>query len=140
MLLSMANRLIPTPEKYLGCITLAAGCTVTIKPAELTPLSALALAELSRQTGFPPGVINIVPTQDPASVGKVLCSHSLVKKLSSTGSTAVGKLLLEPCADTVKKVSLELGVMPRLSSLTIQILMQLWSGRPCPDLAGGRRP
>jgi len=88
---------------------LAAGCTVVIKPSELTPLSALALAELADQAGFPPGVINIVPTTHAAEVGKTLTSSSLVRKLSFTGSTRVGKLLLKQCADSVKKVSLELG-------------------------------
>ncbi|MEO1450859.1 MAG: NAD-dependent succinate-semialdehyde dehydrogenase [Bacteroidota bacterium] len=88
---------------------LAAGCTVVVKPSEETPLSALALAELARQAGFPPGVINMLPTNQAAAVGKVLCDHPKVRKLSFTGSTAVGKLLMKQCADTVKKVSLELG-------------------------------
>lgn len=88
---------------------LAAGCTCVIKPAESTPLSALAIAHLARQAGFPPGVLNIVTTNDAAAVGKVLSSHPIVKKLSFTGSTPVGKLLMKQCADTVKKVSFELG-------------------------------
>ncbi len=88
---------------------LAAGCTVIIKPSELTPLSALALAELADQAGFPPGVINIINTNNPAGIGTEMCSNPIVKKLSFTGSTLVGKLLLKQCADTVKKVSLELG-------------------------------
>jgi succinate-semialdehyde dehydrogenase/glutarate-semialdehyde dehydrogenase len=88
---------------------LAAGCTVVIKPAEDTPLSALALAKLAEQAGFPPGVINVVTTSNPAPVGEVLCASSLVRKLSFTGSTEVGKLLMRQCADTVKRVSLELG-------------------------------
>ncbi len=88
---------------------LAAGCTVVVKPAEDTPLSALALAELALQAGFPPGVFNVVPTLRPAEVGKVLTDNPLVRKLSFTGSTETGKLLMRQCADTVKKVSLELG-------------------------------
>ena len=88
---------------------LAAGCTVVIKPAELTPLSANALAVLAEEAGFPPGVFNIVNTSTPAIVGKELTANAIVRKLSFTGSTAVGKILLRQCADTVKKVSLELG-------------------------------
>ena len=88
---------------------LAAGCTVVIKPAEDTPLSALALAELAEQAGFPPGVFNIITTSRPVVVGEEMTSNSQVRKLSFTGSTPVGKLLMKQCADTVKKVSLELG-------------------------------
>ncbi|MCB9303150.1 MAG: NAD-dependent succinate-semialdehyde dehydrogenase [Lewinellaceae bacterium] len=88
---------------------LAAGCTVVIKPAEDTPLSALALAELAERAGFPPGVLNIVTTSDPAAVGGELTANPIVRKLSFTGSTEVGKLLMAQCADTVKKVALELG-------------------------------
>jgi succinate-semialdehyde dehydrogenase/glutarate-semialdehyde dehydrogenase len=88
---------------------LAAGCTVIIKPAEDTPLSALALAELAAQAGFPPGVLNIVTTKNPVEVGHELTANPIVRKLSFTGSTQVGKLLMRQCADSVKKVSLELG-------------------------------
>lgn len=88
---------------------LAAGCAVVIKPAEDTPLSALALAVLAERAGFPPGVINIVTTSRPAEVGGELTSNPTVRKLSFTGSTEVGKLLMRQCADTVKKLSLELG-------------------------------
>ena len=88
---------------------LAAGCTVVIKPAEQTPLSALALAELAEQAGFPPGVFNIITTNQPEKVGKELTSNPTVKKLSFTGSTEVGKMLYAACAPTVKKLSLELG-------------------------------
>ncbi|MEJ2317170.1 MAG: NAD-dependent succinate-semialdehyde dehydrogenase, partial [Gammaproteobacteria bacterium] len=88
---------------------LAAGCPVVIKPSELTPLCALALAELAQRAGFPPGVINVITTMDSAAVGKELTSNPQVRKLSFTGSTEVGKLLLRDCAGTVKKVSLELG-------------------------------
>lgn len=88
---------------------LAAGCTVVIKPSDLTPLSALALAVLAEEAGFPPGVINIVTAKDPAPVGDELTANPMVKKISFTGSTRVGKLLLAKCAPQVKKVSLELG-------------------------------
>ena len=88
---------------------LAAGCTVVVKPAEATPLSALALAVLAERAGFPPGVLNIVTSNNPASVGAEMTRNPLVRKLSFTGSTRVGKLLMRQSADTVKKVSLELG-------------------------------
>lgn len=88
---------------------LAAGCTVVLKPAEDTPLSALALAELAQRAGVPPGAINVVTTAMPAPVGDVFTTHPAVRKLSFTGSTRVGKLLMSQCAGTVKKVSLELG-------------------------------
>ncbi|GAB3125628.1 NAD-dependent succinate-semialdehyde dehydrogenase [Novispirillum itersonii] len=88
---------------------LAAGCTVVVKPAEDTPLSALALAELAEQAGIPKGVFNIVTCEHGAEVGGELTGSPLVRKLSFTGSTEVGKLLMRQCAGTVKKVSLELG-------------------------------
>ena len=88
---------------------LAAGCPVVIKPSELTPLSALALAQLAQEAGFPQGVFNVVTSTNAPAVGKVLCADSRVRKLSFTGSTPVGKLLAEQCASNVKKVSLELG-------------------------------
>lgn len=88
---------------------LAAGCTIVIKPAEATPLSALALAVLAEEAGFPKGVINIVTSSDSKSVGKVMFESEKVRKLSFTGSTKVGKILMEQCAGTVKKLSLELG-------------------------------
>ncbi len=87
---------------------LAAGCPVVIKPAEDTPFSALALAELAERAGIPKGIINIV-TGIPAEIGGQMTSSSKVRKLSFTGSTPVGKLLMKQCADTVKKVSMELG-------------------------------
>jgi succinate-semialdehyde dehydrogenase/glutarate-semialdehyde dehydrogenase len=87
---------------------LAAGCTMVLKPASETPLSALALAELAEQAGIPPGVFNVV--HGPAvEVGAVLTSHPAVRALSFTGSTAVGKLLAAQCATTVKRTLLELG-------------------------------
>lgn len=88
---------------------LAAGCTVVIKPSELTPLSALALAVLAKDAGIPSGVLNVITTNNASEVGKVLTSSKIVKKLSFTGSTPVGKLLMEQCSKTVKKVSMELG-------------------------------
>ena len=88
---------------------LAAGCTAVVKPAEATPLSALALAVLAEQAGVPAGVLNIVTTARPALVGEVLTASPLVRKLSFTGSTAVGKRLMAQCAGTVKRLSLELG-------------------------------
>jgi len=90
---------------------LAAGCPVVIKPAELTPLTALAAAELAIRAGIPAGVLNVV-TADSANsiaVGKVLCASGVVRHLSFTGSTEVGRILMAQCAPTVKKLSLELG-------------------------------
>ena len=88
---------------------LASGCTIVVKPAAETPLCALALAKLALDAGVPPGVLNIVTTSDAAAVGKVLCDDGRVRKLSFTGSTEVGKILYRQCADTVKKLTLELG-------------------------------
>lgn len=88
---------------------LAAGCTVIIKPPSATPLSALALAALGEEAGIPPGVLNVVPTNNSKAVGEELTSNTRVRKLSFTGSTAVGKKLIAQCAETVKKVSMELG-------------------------------
>ncbi|ACO79383.1 Succinate-semildehyde dehydrogenase [Azotobacter vinelandii CA] len=87
---------------------LAAGCTIVIKPASETPLSALALAELAVRAGIPAGVINVV-TGDPRVIGGELTRNPAVRKLSFTGSTGIGKLLMAQCADTMKKVSMELG-------------------------------
>ena len=88
---------------------LAAGCTAVIKPAQLTPLSALAIAELAHRAGIPKGVFNVVTSTKSSRVGKELTTHPLVRKFSFTGSTEVGKQLMAQCASTVKKVSLELG-------------------------------
>jgi succinate-semialdehyde dehydrogenase/glutarate-semialdehyde dehydrogenase len=87
---------------------LAAGCTVVIKPASQTPLSALALAELAQRAGIPPGVVNVI-TGGAAEIGGELTASPIVRKLSFTGSTEVGRRLMAQCANTVKKVSLELG-------------------------------
>ncbi|XP_037700496.1 succinate-semialdehyde dehydrogenase, mitochondrial [Choloepus didactylus] len=90
---------------------LAAGCTVVVKPAEDTPLSALALAELANQARIPPGVFNVVPCsrKKAKEVGEALCTDPLISKISFTGSTATGKILLRYAADSVKRVSMELG-------------------------------
>ncbi|KAJ9183256.1 hypothetical protein P3X46_007139 [Hevea brasiliensis] len=87
---------------------LACGCTVVIKPSELTPLTALAAAELALQAGIPPGVLNVVMGNAP-DIGNALLASSQVRKITFTGSTAVGKKLMEGAAGTVKRVSLELG-------------------------------
>lgn len=88
---------------------LAAGCTIVIKPSELTPLSALALAVLAQEAGMPAGVFNVVPASDAAMVGQAFCSDKRVSKISFTGSTRVGKLLMAQSADDLKRLSLELG-------------------------------
>ncbi len=88
---------------------LAAGCTVVIKPAHQTPLSALALAALVEKAGFPKGVFNVITSDTAKEIGDELTSNPLVRKLSFTGSTKVGKTLMRQCSDTVKKVSMELG-------------------------------
>jgi len=88
---------------------LAAGCTIVAKPAAETPLSALALAFLAQQAGIPAGVINIVTGADSAAIGAELTGNPIVRKLSFTGSTAVGKQLIQQCAADIKRISLELG-------------------------------
>uniref|UniRef100_A0A8C0D0G6 Succinate-semialdehyde dehydrogenase n=1 Tax=Balaenoptera musculus TaxID=9771 RepID=A0A8C0D0G6_BALMU len=90
---------------------LAAGCTVVVKPAEDTPFSALALAALADQAGIPPGVYNVIPCSQKKAkeVGEALCTDPLVSKISFTGSTATGKVLLHHAANSVKRVSMELG-------------------------------
>jgi succinate-semialdehyde dehydrogenase/glutarate-semialdehyde dehydrogenase len=115
---------VKEPIGVVGCITpwnfpiamitrkvgpaLASGCTTVVKPASQTPFSALALAVLAERAGVPTGVLNVV-TGSAAEVGGELTSNPVVRKISFTGSTAVGKLLMAQCASTVKKVSLELG-------------------------------
>jgi succinate-semialdehyde dehydrogenase / glutarate-semialdehyde dehydrogenase len=115
---------IKEPIGVVGCITpwnfpiamitrkvapaIAAGCTVVAKPASQTPFSALALAVLAERAGLPKGVLNVV-TGSANEIGGELTSNPIVRKISFTGSTAVGKVLMAQCADTVKKVSLELG-------------------------------
>ncbi|ADI29453.1 NAD-dependent succinate-semialdehyde dehydrogenase [Methylotenera versatilis] len=87
---------------------LAAGCSMIIKPAEQTPLCALALAVLAEEAGVPSGVLQVI-TGDARQIGAVLCESPVVAKLSFTGSTEVGRILMRQCADTIKKLSLELG-------------------------------
>ncbi|WP_281612793.1 NAD-dependent succinate-semialdehyde dehydrogenase [Flammeovirga sp. SubArs3] len=88
---------------------LAAGCSIIVKPAKYTPLSALALGVLAERAGIPKGVFNVITSSRTSEIGDELTSNSIVRKLSFTGSTAVGKQLIKACADTVKKVSMELG-------------------------------
>ena len=88
---------------------LAAGCTIVVKPAEETPLCALAIAKLGQDAGLPAGVLNIVTTKNAPAIGKVFCGDERVRKLTFTGSTEVGKILYRQCAGTVKKLTLELG-------------------------------
>jgi succinate-semialdehyde dehydrogenase / glutarate-semialdehyde dehydrogenase len=88
---------------------LAAGCTVVLKPSELTPLSALAMAGLALEAGVPAGVLNVVTGQNAALIGQVLCDSVVVRHLSFTGSSAVGRILAAQCAPSVKRLTLELG-------------------------------
>ena len=88
---------------------LAVGCSVVLRPPTLTPLSALALGYLANEAGIPAGVFNIVMGTDSSGMGKELCSNELVRKITFTGSTEVGRILMRQCSDQIKKVSLELG-------------------------------
>ncbi len=88
---------------------LAVGCTFVARPAELTPLSALAMAVLAERAGIPAGVFNVIPSTDSAGVGQELCANDKVAKITFTGSTRVGRILMRQCSDTIKKMSLELG-------------------------------
>ncbi|KQV84366.1 NAD-dependent succinate-semialdehyde dehydrogenase [Rhizobium sp. Root1220] len=88
---------------------LAVGCTVVSKPAEQTPLTALALAALAEQAGIPAGVFNVIVGEDGPAIGRELCGNEKVRKISFTGSTEVGRILMRQCADQIKKISLELG-------------------------------
>jgi succinate-semialdehyde dehydrogenase / glutarate-semialdehyde dehydrogenase len=94
--------------RKVGC-ALAAGCTIVVKPSEETPLCALALAKLALDAGVPAGVFNVITTLDSPAVGKVLTADDRVRKLTFTGSTEVGRILYRQCADTIKKLTLELG-------------------------------
>lgn len=94
--------------RKVGC-ALAAGCTIVVKPSEETPLCALALAKLAQDAGVPAGVFNVVTTLDGPGIGKVLTADDRVRKLTFTGSTEVGRILYRQCADTIKKLTLELG-------------------------------
>lgn len=88
---------------------LAVGCAMVLKPAAETPLSALALVELANRAGLPTGLFSVVPTSDAPTVGAEMTSNPIVKKVTFTGSTQIGKLLMKQCADTVKRTSMELG-------------------------------
>lgn len=88
---------------------LAAGCTMVSRPASQTPLSATALAVLAEEAGVPAGVFSVLPSNDARGTGKELCENDSVQKLSFTGSTEVGRILMKQCADGIKKISLELG-------------------------------
>ncbi len=88
---------------------LAVGCTFIVRPSELTPLSALALAVLAERAGIPKGVFNVLPCANPQEIGAELCTNPDVAKITFTGSTRVGKILMRQSADTIKKLSLELG-------------------------------
>ena len=88
---------------------LAAGCTIVLKPAEQTPLVAGAMFVLAEKAGFPTGVVNLLYASEGAAIGRELCSNPKVRKISFTGSTEVGRLLMRQCSDQIKKVSLELG-------------------------------
>ncbi len=94
--------------RKVGC-ALAAGCTIVVKPSEETPLCALALAKLALDVGVPAGVFNVITTLDGPGIGKVLTADERVRKLTFTGSTEVGRILYRQCADTIKKLTLELG-------------------------------
>lgn len=88
---------------------LAVGCSFVARPAELTPLSAMAMAVLAERAGVPAGVLNVIPSSNAAEIGEALCAHPKVAKITFTGSTRVGKILMRQCSDTIKKMSLELG-------------------------------
>ncbi len=88
---------------------IAAGCACVLKPAEQTPLSALALAELAERAGLPAGIMNIVTGMDAPGIGKTMCADDRIRKITFTGSTEVGRILMRQSADSVKKMSLELG-------------------------------
>ena len=94
--------------RKVGC-ALAAGCTIVVKPSEETPLSALALAKLAQDAGVPAGVFNVITTLDSPGIGKILTADDRVRKLTFTGSTEVGRILYRQSANTIKKLTLELG-------------------------------
>ncbi|MCY6379155.1 NAD-dependent succinate-semialdehyde dehydrogenase [Hoeflea prorocentri] len=88
---------------------LATGCTVVVKPAEQTPLSAIAFGVLAQRAGLPAGVLNLIVGEDGPAIGRELCDNDKVRKLTFTGSTEVGRILMRQCSDQIKKVGLELG-------------------------------
>ena len=118
---------------------LAAGCAVVVKPAIETPFSALALAELAEQAGVPAGVLNVV-TGNARAIGGELTSNPAVRKLSFTGSTEVGRLLMRQCADTVKSSASSLVGMPHSSSSTMRTSTLPSKARSCPSSATAARP
>lgn len=107
---------------------LAAGCPVVIKPASFTPYSALALAELAEQAGIPAGIVNVI-TGSARDIGGEMTSNPTVRKLSFTGSTEIGKKLMEQCAGTVKKYPWSSAATHRLLFSTTPILMQPFRAR-----------
>ena len=111
LLVSLVKLFLELPASY-GNVengsALATGCTIVLKPAEQTPLSALYLAELIEEAGFPKGVINIVPGFGE-SAGQALVNHPLVDKIAFTGSTPVGKQIMRQASESLKRVTLELG-------------------------------
>jgi delta 1-pyrroline-5-carboxylate dehydrogenase len=108
---------------------------MVVKPAESTPYSALALAVLAERAGIPAGVFNVV-TGDPKEIGAEMTSNPDVRKVTFTGSTAIGRLLMQQSAGTVKKLSLELNLAGtrRLSFSTMPIWMRQWKGRSLPNI------
>ena len=103
---------------------LAAGCAFVARPSELTPLSALAMAVLAERAGVPKGVLSVVTTAEPAAIGQEFCANPKVKKLSFTGSTRVGALLMRQAADGIKKLAWSLAATRRSSSSTTPISMR----------------
>lgn len=119
---------------------LAAGCTIVLKPAEQTPLVAGAMFVLAEKAGFPEGVLNLLYASEGAPIGRELCGNPKVRKISFTGSTEVGRLLMRQCSDQIKKVSLELGGnAPSLSSTT-PISTRRWTARSRRNSAMPARP
>lgn len=118
---------------------LAAGCTMVLKPASQTPFSALALAELAQRAGIPAGVFNVV-TGSAGDIGGELTSNPLVRKLSFTGSTEIGRQLMEQCAKDIKKCRWNWAAMRRLSSLTMPIWIKPSKARWLRSFATPGRP
>src|SRR3546814_1133659 len=104
---------------------LAVGCPVVIKPAKMTPFSALALAELAERAGFPKGVFNVVIGKSASAIGTELATNPIVRKIGFTGSTEIGKQLMAQAAGTVKKISLELGGRSEEHTSELQSLMRI---------------
>lgn len=119
---------------------LAVGCTVVSKPAEQTPLTAIALAVLAEQAGIPAGVFNVIVGVDGPAIGRELCGNEKVRKISFTGSTEVGRILMRQCADQIKKVSSSLAATPPSSSSTMPISTMPSKARSSPNTAMPARP